>query len=169
VDIPIVVYNVPGRTGVNLKPETLERICAFPSIAAVKEASGDVHQVSEIHRRMGDRLVILSGDDALTLPMLSIGASGVISVVGNIVPAKMVSMIKRFESGDLSGARSVHEEIMPLCDAMFIETNPIPVKTAMNLIGMTAGSMRLPMVSMEKNNKDKLISVLRSYNFSLQE
>lgn len=169
VDTPIVVYNVPGRTGVNLKPETLERLSVFPSIASVKEASGDIHQVSEIHRRLGDRLTILSGDDALTLPMLALGAKGVISVVGNIVPNKMVSLISKFEKGDLTGALSIHEELLQLCDSMFIETNPIPVKTAMNLIGMKAGTLRLPLVEMEKHNKEKLLSVLRSYNFSLKE
>lgn len=169
VDLPIVVYNVPGRTGVNLKPETLERLCAFDNIVAVKEASGDIHQISDIHRRCGDRLTILSGDDALTLPILSVGAKGVISVVGNIAPKKMVDLINLFESGDLAGALKIHEEMLLLCDSMFIETNPIPVKTAMNLIGMNAGTLRLPLVEMEKSNKDKLISVLRSYNFSIKE
>jgi len=169
VDIPIVVYNVPGRTGVNLKPETLERLCAFDNITTIKEASGDIHQVSEIHRRLGDRITILSGDDSLTLPMLTLGAKGVISVVGNIVPNKMATMISLFEKGDLAGALSIHEELLPLCDAMFIETNPIPVKTAMNLIGMRAGTLRLPLVEMEKHNKEKLLAVLRTYNFSLRE
>lgn len=169
VTIPIVVYNVPGRTGVNLQPETLERLCEFPSIAAVKEASGDIHQISEIHRRCGTRLSILSGDDALTLPILSVGANGVISVVANIVPDKMVAMIDLFNSGDFSQALKSHEELVPLCDAMFFETNPIPVKTAMNLIGMNAGTFRLPLVPMAKNNKDRLISVLKTYNFPVKE
>jgi 4-hydroxy-tetrahydrodipicolinate synthase len=169
VDLPIVVYNVPGRTGVNLKPETLERLCSFNNIIAVKEASGDIHQISEIHRRCGNRLTILSGDDALTLPILTVGAQGVISVVGNIVPGKMVELINRFEAGDLAGALKMHEELLVLSDSMFIETNPIPVKTAMNLIGMNAGTLRLPLVEMEKSNKEKLISVLRSYKFSIKE
>lgn len=168
VDIPIVVYNVPGRTGVNLKPETLERLCEFPSIKAVKEASGDIHQISDIHRRCKDRLTILSGDDALLLPILSIGAKGVISVVANIVPKKLVTLINKFNEGNLAEALKIHEEMMPLCDSMFIETNPIPVKTAMNLIGMTAGTLRLPLVEMEKSNKEKLIAVLTSYNFSIK-
>ena len=169
VSIPIVVYNVPGRTGVNLKPETLERLCEFRSIVAVKEASGNIHQVSEIHRRCGSRLSILSGDDALTLPLLSVGACGVISVVANILPAKMVGMINRFFSNDLKEALAAHEELVPLCDALFYETNPIPVKTAMNLIGKKAGTLRLPLVPMAKNNKEALIAVLKTYHFTIIE
>jgi 4-hydroxy-tetrahydrodipicolinate synthase len=169
VDIPIVVYNVPGRTGVNLQPETLERLCAFPNIVAVKEASGNIGQVSEIHRRCGDRLAILSGDDALTLPMMAVGAAGVISVVANIVPERMVALIKSVESGSVDEALRLHEALAPLCDAMFFETNPIPIKTAMNLLGRNAGTLRLPLVPMAKHNKERLIAVLKSYNFTVRE
>lgn len=169
VEIPIVVYNVPGRTGVNLQPETLERLCAFKNIVAVKEASGNVAQISEIHRRCGDRLTILSGDDGLTLPVLAIGGKGVISVVANIVPDRMSKMISLFLNGNFSDALEIHEELLPLCGAMFIETNPIPVKTAMNLMGMNAGSLRLPLVNMIERNKQELTSVLRKYNFKIQE
>ncbi|MBN1307647.1 MAG: 4-hydroxy-tetrahydrodipicolinate synthase [Chitinispirillaceae bacterium] len=169
VDIPIVVYNVPGRTGVNLQPDTLERLCAFPTIVAVKEASGNIGQVSEIHRRCGDRLTILSGDDGLTLPMLSVGASGVISVVANIVPQRMVALLEGFFACNLSEALRLHEVLLPLCDAMFFETNPIPVKTAMNLIGMNAGTLRLPLVDMAKHNKERLVAVLKSYDFVIRE
>ncbi len=169
VDIPIVVYNVPGRTGVNLQAETLERLCELPNVVAVKEASGNINQITEIHRRCGERLTILSGDDALTLPIMAVGAKGVISVVANIVPQKMVALIDSFESGNFIQALQRHEELLPLCDAMFFETNPIPVKTAMNLIGMNAGTFRLPLVSMSKHNKERLISVLKSYNFTIRE
>ncbi len=169
VDIPIVAYNVPGRTGVNLQPETLERLCSFKNIIAVKEASGNIGQISEIHRRCGDRLSILSGDDALTLPMLAVGAKGVISVVANIVPERMVALIEAFDKGRMDEALRIHEELLPLCNAMFIETNPIPVKTAMNLIGMKAGSLRLPLVPMSQNNKERLIAVLKAYNFTVRE
>ena len=169
VPIPIVVYNVPGRTGVNLLPETLERLCEFQNIVAVKEASGDIHQISEIHRRCGNRLAILSGDDALTLPILSVGAQGVISVVANIVPEKMVKMIDLFNTGSVKEALNLHEELLPLCDAMFFETNPIPVKTAMNVLGMNAGTLRLPLVPMTLNNKNRLITVLKTYNFNVTE
>ncbi len=169
VPIPIVVYNVPGRTGINLKPETMERLCEFPSIVAVKEASGDVHQVSEIHRRCGSRLSILSGDDALTLPLLSVGATGVISVVANILPQKMVMMIDSFQNSKFSDALAIHEELVPLCDAMFIETNPIPVKTALNCIGKNAGTLRLPLVPMDQSNKNDLVTVLKGYNLYIEE
>jgi len=160
VDIPIVLYNVPGRTGVNMLPQTIERLCEFKSIVAVKEASGNLLQISEIHKRCGDRLTLLSGDDALMLPVLSCGGKGVISVVANIWPQKMVALIKAFETGDLKTALTLHEELLPVCNAMFIETNPGPVKTAMNHVGLSAGPLRLPLWAMESNNRTKLLAVL---------
>ncbi len=164
IDIPIVIYNVPGRTGVKLLPETMERLCEFKPIAAIKEASGDLLQVSEIHRRCGDRITILSGDDSLTLPMLALGSKGVISVIGNILPAKMTEMIKAFQEKRVGDALILHEELLPVCNAMFFETNPVPVKTAMNYMGLNAGTFRLPLVPMNDNNKKRLISVLKSNN-----
>lgn len=164
VAIPIVVYNVPGRTGINLLPETLERLCEFESIIAVKEASGDLAQISEIHRRCGERITILSGDDALTLPILACGGKGVISVIGNILPVKMSEMVKAFLEGRVDDARTLHEQLLPLSKAMFIETNPIPVKTAMNYLGLNAGTLRLPLVPMSESNKKQLLSVLQSNN-----
>ncbi|MCX7725481.1 MAG: 4-hydroxy-tetrahydrodipicolinate synthase [Chitinispirillaceae bacterium] len=169
VDIPVVVYNVPGRTGVNLLPETMERLCEVKNIVAIKEASGNVGQISEIHRRCGERITILSGDDALTLPIMAVGGKGVISVVANIVPRKMVELVDSCLKGDFKKALSQHEELLPLCNAMFYETNPIPVKTAMNLIGRNAGKLRLPLVEMSKNNKELLISVLKKYGFNVLE
>jgi 4-hydroxy-tetrahydrodipicolinate synthase len=160
VDIPMVLYNVPGRTGVNMLPETVERLCEFSSIIAIKEASGDILQISEIHRRCSDRLAILSGDDALTFPILACGGKGVISVVGNIVPDKMVALTSAFFNGDRALALRLHEELLPVSQSMFIETNPIPVKTAMDYLGLNAGSLRLPLVAMGENNKRRLISVL---------
>ena len=162
--IPTVVYNVPGRTGTNLLPETLERLCEFESIIAVKEASGDLAQISEIHRRCGERITILSGDDALTLPILSCGGKGVISVIGNILPSEMSEMVKAFHEGRIDDALALHEQLLPIAKAMFIETNPIPVKTAMNYLGLSAGTLRLPLVSMSESNKKLLISVLQSGN-----
>lgn len=164
VSVPMVVYNVPGRTGVNLLPETLERICDFDTVVAVKEASGSVSQVSEIHRRCGDRLAILSGDDGLTLPILACGGKGVISVVANFIPARMTSMIKDFLAGKIEQARTMHEQIMPIADAMFIESNPIPVKAAMNHLGLAAGGVRLPLTAMTENNKARLLNVLNNYD-----
>jgi 4-hydroxy-tetrahydrodipicolinate synthase len=154
---------------VNLLPETLERLCEFPTIVAVKEASGNIGQISEIHRRCGDRLTILSGDVGLTLPILAIGGKGVISVVGNIVPDKMSTMIDLFLKGNFSSALKIHEELLPLSQAMFIETNPVPVKTAMNIIGLKGGTFRLPLVSMSEYNKQELISVLSKYNLPSRE
>jgi 4-hydroxy-tetrahydrodipicolinate synthase len=168
VDIPIVVYNVPSRTGVNILPETLERLCEFKNIIAVKEASGTILQISEIHRRCGERLTILSGDDPLTLPVLVCGGKGVISVVANIAPEKPIAMINAFFAKDLQGALALHETLLPLSQAMFIETNPIPVKTAMNLLGMMAGPFRLPLVPMSERNKAELVAVLQRYGFSIR-
>jgi len=161
VDIPIVLYNVPGRTGVNMLPRTVERLCEFKSIVALKEASGNVQQISEIHRRCGERLAILSGDDALTLPILACGGKGVISVVANIWPQKMVALFTAFFSGDMAAALSIHEELLPVSSAMFLETSPAPVKTAMNYLGLAAGPLRLPLVDMESDNRDKLLAVLK--------
>jgi 4-hydroxy-tetrahydrodipicolinate synthase len=164
INIPIVVYNVPGRTGVNLKAETVERLCEFKNIVAIKEASGNLLQISEIHRRCGDRLTILSGDDPLTLPILACGGKGVISVVANIWPEKMVAMINAFQNGNMEAALSIHEALLPVSNAMFIETNPIPIKTAMNHLGHHAGPLRLPLVEMSRENKHKLIAVLKKGN-----
>jgi 4-hydroxy-tetrahydrodipicolinate synthase len=166
VDIPVVVYNVPSRTSVNINPETVERLCAFKNIIAIKEASGNLLQVSEIHRRCGDRLAILSGDDALTLPILACGGKGVISVVANICPEQMVSLVGAFIAKDVTKALAVHEKLLPITNAMFIETNPIPVKTAMNYLGMSAGRLRLPLVSMSSDNEQKLIAVLKANGVS---
>lgn len=168
VSIPVVVYNVPGRTCVNLTPETVERLCEFDNIIAVKEASGDLLQISEIHKRCGDRLAILSGDDALTLPSLVCGSTGVISVIGNILPAKMTAMIQAFFEKRMDDALAIHEELLAVSNAMFIETNPIPVKTAMNYLGLSAGTFRLPLVSMGEDNKKQLISVLEAHGINSQ-
>jgi 4-hydroxy-tetrahydrodipicolinate synthase len=161
VDIPIVLYNVPGRTGINMLPKTVERLCEFKGIVAIKEASGNLLQISEIHRRCGDRLTILSGDDALTLPLLACGGKGVISVVANIWPQKMVEMLDAFAKSDMATALKLHEELLPVSNAMFFETSPGPVKTAMNYLGLAAGPLRLPLVDMESDTREKLISVLK--------
>jgi 4-hydroxy-tetrahydrodipicolinate synthase len=161
VDIPIVLYNVPGRTGINMLPKTVERLCEFKGIVAIKEASGNLQQISEIHRRCGDRLIVLSGDDALTLPILACGGKGVISVVANIWPRKMVEMLDAFVKGDMASALRLHEELLPVSNAMFFETSPGPVKTAMNYLGLAAGPLRLPLVAMESDTREKLITVLK--------
>lgn len=167
--IPIVLYNVPGRTSINLIPETVERLCDLKNIVALKEASGNVGQISDVHRRCGDRLTILSGDDSLTLPIMSVGGKGVISVVGNIVPEKMVAMINAYSEGNYLEALKLHEMLYPLSQVMFIETNPVPVKTAMNVMGFKSGNPRLPLVEMNQGNKEILMSVLKSCNLKIQE
>lgn len=163
VTIPIVLYNVPGRTGVNLLPETIDRLCEFNTIIAVKEASGNLAQISEIHRRCSDRMTIISGDDALTLPILTLGGKGVISVVGNIFPGAMVKMIQAFFERRIDDALTIHEELLPVSNALFLETNPIPIKAAMNHLGMHAGPLRLPLVSLCEPNLKRLVAVLTTY------
>jgi len=146
VDIPIVLYNVPSRTGVNLLPQTVKRLADdCKNIVAIKEASGNLDQASEIVRLCGERITLLSGDDSLTLPILSVGGKGVVSVVANIIPKDVALMIESFLSKDIEKAVRIHLKMLPLVKAMFIETNPIPVKAAMNLLGMRAGNPRLPL------------------------
>lgn len=161
VDVPIVLYNVPGRTGCNMAPSTVERLCEFPGIVAVKEASGNVNQISEIHARCGDRLSLLSGDDALTLAILAVGGTGVISVTGNIMPRMMSDMVGAWLEGDCRKALAIHEQLLDISNTLFIETSPIPVKTAMAAMGKAAGPLRLPLVDMLPENKTKLLAVLK--------
>ena len=164
--LPLMLYNVPGRTGVNMQPATVARLAAHENIVAVKEASGSIEQMADIILRCGDSLNLLSGDDAITFPILAIGGSGVVSVVGNIVPQDMLEMIAAFERGDLDEARQIHYRLLPLCQAMFIETNPMPVKEAMNLLGMGVGDVRLPLVRMQPQNIEKLSTALADYGLS---
>ncbi len=162
-DFPLVIYNVPGRTGVNILPETVLRLADHPRIVAVKEASGNIGQISRLHRLVGDRLDILSGDDALTVPILSVGGKGVISVAANIVPAKIKEMIDSFFSCNQKRALDLHHKLEELTSVLFIETNPIPIKTAMNLMGMEVGGFRLPLCEMAPENVQKLKAVLEKY------
>jgi len=164
VEIPLVLYNIASRTGVNIEPETFSRLAKIRNIAGVKEASGSLEQMSRIKAACGNRFALISGDDALTLPLLAIGGTGVISVTANIVPAKVAGMIRSFETGNLAQARRLHYELLPLTRAMFIETNPIPVKTAMGLMKLIDdASLRLPMCPLSDVNLAKLKEVLRRY------
>ncbi|HID32823.1 MAG TPA: 4-hydroxy-tetrahydrodipicolinate synthase, partial [bacterium (Candidatus Stahlbacteria)] len=157
VGVPIVAYNVPGRTGCNLQPETIIRICEHSEmVVAVKEASGNLDAVSKIAAELGDRINLLSGDDSLTLPMLAVGAKGVISVLANIVPTELVEMVDAFKAGDAGKARHIHLNYFNLTKLLFIETNPIPIKKAMDLLGLAAGPPRLPLVEMGPDNTLKL-------------
>ncbi|MDP8217799.1 MAG: 4-hydroxy-tetrahydrodipicolinate synthase [Candidatus Theseobacter exili] len=162
VDIPIVLYNVPGRTGVNLLPETAAYLSQIDNIIAIKEASGSLDQVSQI---IGSSdLMVISGDDSLTLPMLALGAKGVISVVANIVPGRLAAMLSAWENGNIERARAIHLELFDLMKGMFIETNPIPVKEALKLMGLLNGEFRLPLCRMTEANLEKLKSLLGKYN-----
>ncbi len=163
VDIPIVMYNVPGRTGVNLQPSTIARLADITNIVAVKEASANLSQMTEIIALCGGRVTLLSGDDFIILPILSIGGKGVISVAANIVPSKVAQLIKLFNDGDLNGARKIQLELFPLCQAMFYETNPIPVKTALALMGKIQEGLRPPLCPMSEQNLAKLKNVLADY------
>ncbi len=163
VDIPIIIYNIQGRTGVNMLPSTIIKLAEMKNIVGVKEASGNIDQTSEIVAACGDDFDVLSGDDALTLPIMSAGGKGVISVVANIVPKDVKFMVDAFSSGDVVKARGMHLKLFPLIKAMFYETNPIPVKTAMGLMGMIPDAMRLPLCSMSEENLEKLKKALKAY------
>jgi 4-hydroxy-tetrahydrodipicolinate synthase len=164
VDMPMIVYNIASRTGVNITPETMQRISKVRNIAGVKEASGNLEQMARIHHLCGDKFDLISGDDGLTLPLLAIGGTGVISVVSNIAPKDVADMVYKFEKGDVTGARKMHYKLLPLVKAAFIETNPIPVKTAMALMGLIdSGELRLPMCAMSEANLAVLKKALKDY------
>ncbi|MGE5239956.1 MAG: 4-hydroxy-tetrahydrodipicolinate synthase [Chloroflexota bacterium] len=162
VDIPMVLYNVPGRTAVNLLPATIARLAELKNIVGVKEATGDMKQVSELIRLCGDRLSILSGDDFTTLPLMALGGHGVISVVANVAPKDTAAMCNAWAKGDIAEARKLHYRLEPLNYAMFIETNPIPVKTSLALMGKIGEEFRLPLCEMSEANKAKLKGVLQA-------
>lgn len=163
--LPVIVYNIKGRTAVNVETDTLAEIAQLPNIVAVKEASGDLGQMADVIARIAmqrDRpFYVLSGDDALTLPLMSIGGHGVISVVSNLVPERMVALVEAVTSGDFAAARVIHYELLPLFRAAFIETNPVPIKAAMNLCGIPAGSVRSPLAPLSEDSHQCLEAVLR--------
>lgn len=144
-DLPLMLYNIPGRTGQNLLPETTTRLAEIPNIVAVKEASGSLDQVSQIRRSTPPEFSIYSGDDSLTLPMLAVGAQGVVSVASHLVGKSLQQMIKAFEQGQVQTATQIHLQLFPLFKALFVTTNPIPIKTALRLQGWQVGSTRLPL------------------------
>jgi 4-hydroxy-tetrahydrodipicolinate synthase len=160
VGLPIIVYNVPGRTGCNVEVATLARLSQVANIAGVKEASGNVSQMCEICRAVPDSFVVLSGDDALTLPLMAIGGHGIISVIGNEAPREMSRMVELAESGDFAGARAIHRQLMPLMSANFVESNPIPVKAAMAAMGLLEETYRLPMVPPSEASRRRIIDAL---------
>uniref|UniRef100_A0A7C3V626 4-hydroxy-tetrahydrodipicolinate synthase n=1 Tax=Desulfobacca acetoxidans TaxID=60893 RepID=A0A7C3V626_9BACT len=161
--IPIVVYNVPSRTSVNLLPETVARLAEFPNIVGIKEATGDLKQCAKIVELCGDKITLISGDDFTVLPLLAIGGKGVISVVSNVVPQDMAGMCEAFFKGDLNAARQLHYKMWPLMEAMFYETNPTPAKTALKMMGKITGEVRQPLCPLSPANEDKLRQVLKKY------
>ena len=162
VDLPIVLYNIPGRTAKNMEPETIARLAELPSVVAIKESTGSMDQASRILNETD--LTLLSGDDSLTLPLLSLGGSGVVSVVGNIIPRDVRAMIAAFNDGDISSAQSWHHRLFPLCrDMLGLATNPIPIKAAMKLLGRDSGEVRLPMTPLEESATSKLRQTLVEY------
>jgi 4-hydroxy-tetrahydrodipicolinate synthase len=158
--LPIIVYNVPGRTGVNIDVNTLVRLAAIPNVVGVKEASGNVTQVCEICKAVPSDFLVLSGDDALTLPIMAIGGRGVISVVSNEIPREMVQMVEAAEGNDFAAARTVHARIMPLMQINFVESNPVPVKAAMAAMGLLEEVYRLPVTSPRPESREKILAVL---------
>jgi 4-hydroxy-tetrahydrodipicolinate synthase len=163
VDIPIVLYNVPGRTSVNMLPATVARCAQMKNIVAIKEATANLQQISEIIELCGDKLSVLSGDDFTVLPLLSIGGVGVISVTANVAPTDMAGLCDAYFAGDMAEARRLHYKLQPLNQSMFFETNPIPVKTALGLMGKCSPELRLPLCPMSDSNTEKLTNVMKKY------
>jgi 4-hydroxy-tetrahydrodipicolinate synthase len=162
--IPVILYNIPGRTGVNMLPETVGRLAGLERVVAIKEASGSLPQMMEVIRLCGDQITLLSGDDGLTLPILAIGGKGVISVTSNILPKALKLLVDAFNRGEIEKAREIHYQYLPLHDSMFIETNPIPVKGALSLMGKCPNTLRLPLTPLSDANQEKLKRVLKEYH-----
>lgn len=161
VDIPLVLYNIAGRTAVNVENSTMERLSKIPNIVGVKEASGNILQMSEVIRLCGSDFDVLSGDDQMTFPLMALGGKGVISVVSNLVPDRMSAMVKSMLDGEVEKARVIHFQLFELCQAMFIETNPIPVKAALGLMGKIESEYRLPLCPLSPDNLQKLKTILK--------
>ena len=165
--LPIILYNVPGRTGCNIDAATCARLATIPHVVAVKEASGNIQQMVEICRAVPDDFLVLSGDDALTLPLMSVGGRGVISVASNEIPSEMVQMVEAAERGDFAAGRRVHSRILPLMLGNFVESNPGPVKFAMAAMGLCEEIFRLPMVSPRAASQEKIIAILKELGLPL--
>jgi len=163
ITIPVIIYNVPSRTGLNIEVSTMKELSKISNVAAVKEASGDISQITEIARVCGNDLDIYCGNDDHVLPVLAVGGKGVISVSANIIPQDMHDLVATFMEGDVKKARELQFKTNLINRAMFYETNPIPVKAAMELMGLDTGDMRLPLIEMEDVNKEKLIADLKTY------
>jgi 4-hydroxy-tetrahydrodipicolinate synthase len=164
VDIPMILYNIPTRTGVNMLPELVARLAEIPNIVGIKEASGSLQQVADIYRLTKGTFTILSGDDNLFLPMMSLGATGVISVLSNVLPAKMQALARAFmDEKNIQKALDLHVELMPLFQTMFIEVNPVPVKETLYFMGMLEPEVRLPLCPLTDKNRETLKSVIKEF------
>ena len=163
VKIPIIIYNIPGRTGVNLLPETMARLAKVPGIVGTKEASGSLKQMHEVIQLCGPDFAVLSGDDFFTYPLLCLGGHGIISVISNIVPKDMAALVDAFAAGDLQKAKNLHYRMAPLVDSLFIETNPTPVKAALAMMGKIEYEVRLPLTKMSEANYEKLRKIMINY------
>lgn len=164
VALPQILYNVPGRTGVNMLPQTVARLAEIPNIVGIKEATGSLQQASEIIALCGDKIDVLSGDDFVTFPLMACGGAGVISVTANIMPGEVAGMIDAFNADNLEEARRLHLMLLKISNAMFIETNPVPVKTALGLMGKCSDDVRLPLAPMSEANTAKLAGIMKEYN-----
>jgi len=163
VKIPVIVYNIPGRTGVNLLPETMARLAKVPGIVGTKEASGSLKQMHEVIQLCGPDFAVLSGDDFFTYPLLCLGGHGIISVISNIAPKDMAALVDAFAAGDLQKAKNLHYRMAPLVDSLFIETNPTPVKAALAMMGKIEYEVRLPLAKMSEANYEKLRKIMINY------
>jgi 4-hydroxy-tetrahydrodipicolinate synthase len=158
-----VLYNVPGRTAVNILPQTVARLAEHPNIVAIKEATGSLLQGSEVMALCGDKITVLSGDDFITFPLMACGAKGVISVTADIMPKEIAALVDAFFAGNMDEARRLHLQMLKINNAMFIETNPTPVKTALGLMGKCSAELRLPLAPMADANKAKLAGIMKEY------
>ena len=161
-DLPIVVYNVPGRTGCNIDPQTLLRLSSVPNIVGLKEASGKLEQICEICRIVPEEFCVLSGDDAFTLAVIALGGTGVISVVANELPDQMSELVSLANAGQFDNARSIHERLLPLMQVNFVESNPIPVKAAMAALGLIEETYRLPLVPPSERSRNRITAILKT-------
>ncbi|MBQ8284484.1 MAG: 4-hydroxy-tetrahydrodipicolinate synthase [Clostridia bacterium] len=166
VSIPVIAYNVPGRTGVEIQPATMAKIAEIPNIAGIKDAGGNMSKTMETIRLVRDKCDVYSGEDALNFPILAVGGAGVISVLSNIVPAEVKQLCNLVKENKLAEAATLNDRLLPLANACFIEVNPIPVKEAMNVLGFNAGAPRAPLTKMEDANREKLVSAMK--NFGLE-
>lgn len=163
VDLPLMLYNIPGRTSVNMLPATVARLTHLPTIVSIKEGSGSIQQMDEVLQLCGDRLTVLSGDDAMTLPLMALGGHGAVSVAANVAPRESATLVTAAAKGDFAQARTLHRRLLPLVNALFLETNPIPIKTALALMGRCDNELRLPLCGMQAETKQKLMDALKRH------